>query len=161
MIEIKYLKDKPELIDKISDINYNLWNEFYSDGKDDEINNLEDYKNYVKNNYLNTDKIPIYLIALDDDRYIGSITITNDDFPDLPRDKKWLTELYVIPEYRNKGIGKLLIKKAKEVCNSLNFEGVYLSCLEELIFYYKKLGFHFIDKYIFSNKTYYIFYTTI
>lgn len=165
MFNIYLLKDKQQFIDKISEVNFNEWNDFYINGNDTEISSLEDYKNYVKENYLNTDKIPICLVATcivdNKEIFVGNVTISYEDFPDLPTNKIWLTELYVIPEYRNKGVGKLLIKSILDICKDLKIECIYLSCVEDLIFYYKNLGFNYIDRHYFESKTYYIFYKNI
>ena len=37
-----------------------------------------------------------------------------------------LNDLYVAEEYRNQGIGKLLLEKAKEHCRELNYKGLAL-----------------------------------
>lgn len=165
MFNIYFLKEKPHFIDKISEINYNEWNDFYINGNDIEITCLEDYKKYVKENYLQTNKIPLCLVATfiknNEEIYVGSVTITDDDFPDLPTNKVWLTELYVLPEYRNKGIGKLLVNSVLNICKQIEINYIYLSCLEDYVFYYKKIGFNYIDKHFFENKKYYIFYKKI
>ena len=158
MIEIFLLKDKPEFIDKISEVNFNTWIDFYQDNKYEDITNIDEYKEYLKEIYFNITKIPIMIVAVDDDKYVGNVSLINDDFPEIAKDRVWITELYVEPEYRNKGIAKLLIKKALDTAKNCDLQEVYLSCLENLVCYYEKLGFiRTGEEIFFANKKYYVF----
>ena len=66
--------------------------------------------------------------------------------------------IYIFPEYRNKGVGKLLIQAALDSAKDCKLKEVYLACFEDLIFYYKKLNFNYTGNQIFyANKKYYIF----
>ena len=158
MIEIFLLKDKPEFIDKISEVNFNTWIDFYQDNKYEDITNIDEYKEYLKEIYFNITKIPIMIVAVDDNKYVGNVSLINDDFPEIAKDRVWITELYVEPEYRNKGIAKLLIKKALDTAKNCKLQEVYLSCLENLVCYYEKLGFiRTGEEIFFANKKYYVF----
>ena len=158
MITIYLLQDKPEFIDKISEVNFNTWIEFYQNNKYEDITSVEEYKEYLEEIHTNTDKIPIVIVAIDGDKYVGSVSLLDDDFPEIVRDRVWITELYVEPEYRNKGVGKLLIQAALDSAKDCKLKEVYLACFEDLIFYYKKLNFNYTGNQIFyANKKYYIF----
>ena len=158
MITIYLLQDKPEFIDKISEVNFNTWIEFYQNNKYEDITSVEEYKEYLEEIHMNTDKIPIVIVAIDGDKYVGSVSLLDDDFPEIVRDRVWITELYVEPEYRNKGVGKLLIQAALDSAKDCKLKEVYLACFEDLIFYYKKLNFNYTGNQIFyANKKYYIF----
>jgi len=158
MITIYLLQDKPEFIDKISEVNFNTWIEFYQNNKYEDITSVEEYKEYLEEIHMNTNKIPIMIVAVDDDKYVGNVSLIDDDFPEIVRDRVWITELYVEPEYRNKGVGKLLIQAALDSAKDCKLKEVYLACFEDLIFYYKKLNFNYTGNQIFyANKKYYIF----
>ena len=158
MITIYLLKDKPEFIDKISEVNFNTWIDFYQDNKYEDITCVQEYKEDLIENYMNSNKIPIMIVAVDDDKYVGNVSLIDDDFPEIARDRVWITELYVLPEYRNKGIAKILIKKALDTAKNCELQEVYLSCLENLVCYYEKLGFiRTGEEIFFANKKYYVF----
>ena len=48
MISIHLLQDKPEFIDKISEVNFNTWIEFYQNNKYEDITSVEEYKEYLE-----------------------------------------------------------------------------------------------------------------
>ena len=163
-MEIFLLKDKPEFIDKISEVNFNTWIDFYQDNKYEDITNIEEYKEYLRDNCKLINKFPINIIMInetentEEDEYIGSVSLLDDDFPEIARDRVWITELYVLPEYRNKGVAKLLIQKALDTAKNCGLQEVYLSCLENLVCYYEKLGFiRTGEEIFFANKKYYVF----
>jgi GNAT superfamily N-acetyltransferase len=56
----------------------------------------------------------------------------------------WLTDLFVWPEYRNKGVSTLLINHVINISENINTE-LYLACEDTLLNYYKKYGFTIID----------------
>ena len=158
MITIHLLRDKPEFVDKVSEVNFNTWIDFYADNNYEHITCVQEYKEDLIENYMDSNKIPIMIVAVDDDKYVGNVSLIDDDFPEIARDRVWITELYVLPEYRNKGIAKLLIQKALDTARSCGLHEVYLSCLEDLVCYYKKLGFISTGEEIFfANKKYYVF----
>ena len=158
MITIHLLRDKPEFIDKVSEVNFNTWIDFYADNNYEHITCVQEYKEDLIENYMDSNKIPIMIVADADDKYVGNISLIDDDFPEIARDRVWITELYVLPEYRNKGVAKLLIQKALDTARSCGLQEVYLSCLEDLVCYYKKLDFISTGEEIFfANKKYYVF----
>lgn len=156
-INIYQLKDKEEFIQKIVEINFNTWYDFYENNCDD-ITNIDEYKEYLRDNYK-TNNFPINLVAINNNNdYIGSISLLDDDFPEIEKDKIWITELYVEEKYRNKGIGRLLINKALEIAREKELKEIYLSCLDNLFNYYLKIGFNYTGNLIFfNNKKYNIF----
>jgi len=165
MINIYLLKDKQEYINKIANINFNTWIDFYQDNAFEDITSVDEYVEYLKENCLNYDKLlfPIQLVAINKldnntEEYVGSVSLIDDDFPEISRDRIWITELYVDKKYRNNGNAKLLIKSALNFCKNINLKEVYLSCLKDLINYYTKLNFiNTGEKIFFTNKTYYIY----
>ena len=165
MINIYLLKDKQKYITKIADINFNTWIDFYQDNAFEDITSVDEYVEYLKENCLNYDKLlfPIQLVAINKldnntEEYVGSVSLIDDDFPKISKDRIWITELYVDKKYRNNGNAKLLIKSALDFCKNIGLKEVYLSCLSNLIEYYTKLNFINIEEQIiFNNKIYYVF----
>ena len=158
MISIHLLKHKQEYINRIADINFNTWNDFYQDKSYEDITNIEEYIDYLKENCYN-DKFPIQLVAVkhenNNEEYVGSVSLIDDDFPEISRDKIWITELYVDEKHRNNGIAKLLINAALDIAKEKDLKEIYLSCLDDLFNYYIKLGFDYTGINInFHNKKY-------
>ena len=55
--------------------------------------------------------------------------------------KAWLTDLFVLPDYRKQGIATRLIHAAKHYCHRHHIEAVYLWTERENIAFYEKRGF--------------------
>jgi len=84
----------------------------------------------------------IYFIAEENDCIIGGGGI----FPTegLPDDTSELVKMYLLPEMRGKGIGKLLIQSCLEFANQTGYKRVYLETMKELekaVKMYEKTGF--------------------
>jgi len=62
----------------------------------------------------------------------------------------WLSALYIMPEYREKGFAERLIEYVKEYARTLGFTAIYLfidvSDESKLAMYYKKLGWAYIGE---------------
>jgi putative acetyltransferase len=66
----------------------------------------------------------------------------------LPSDTAELVKLYLLPETRGKGIGKLLINKCLSFARQAGYSKVYLESMDELsgaVGLYERLGFSYLD----------------
>ena len=78
--------------------------------------NLEAAKEELE--YYKRKKYPIYLAEIDS-KIVGYLVCKVED------DIVWAESLYVLPEYRNRGIGTMLYSKAEELAKRLGQETVY------------------------------------
>ena len=88
----------------------------------------------------------MYWIAEEDERIIGGCGIYAT--PGLPEGCAELVKLYLLPECRGKGIGRMLMEKTFESAKGLGYKQVYLESMPELskaIGIYEKAGFSFIS----------------
>lgn len=88
-----------------------------------------------------------YFVAVASTKILGGGGI----FPTsgLPEDTCELVKMYLLPEARGKGIGKLLINKCIEAAQEFGFKNMYLETLPELkkaVKVYEKSGFTYLDK---------------
>lgn len=88
----------------------------------------------------------IYYVALQDDSILGGAGI----FPShgLPPDTCELVKMYLLPDSRGKGLGRLLIEKCLEFAQEAGYKKVYLETLPELkkaMYVYEKFGFKYLD----------------
>lgn len=88
-----------------------------------------------------------YFVALDGEKIIGGVGV----FPSegLPDDTVELVKMYLLPEYRGQGLGKLLIRKCIGQAKHLGYRFIYLESMPELktaVGVYQKLGFQLLDK---------------
>jgi putative acetyltransferase len=87
----------------------------------------------------------VYWIAEDGDRMIGGCGIYPT--PGLPEGYAELVKFYLLPEYRGKGIGRMLMEQNIESARNLGYNQLYLESMPELrkaIGMYEKAGFRFI-----------------
>ena len=85
----------------------------------------------------------IYFVALKENEIIGGAGIYPS--PGLPPDTCELVKMYLLPEARGKGVGKLLIEKCLEFAKAANYKRVYLETLPEL-----KKAMHIYEKFNFT-----------
>lgn len=88
----------------------------------------------------------IYYVAEQDGQLLGGAGI----FPSngLPAGTCELVKMYLTPEARGKGIGKLLIEKSLEFAREAGYKQVYLETMPELgkaVKVYEKFGFEYLD----------------
>lgn len=138
MMEVKYLCDYPEYADAVV---HWIYGEFAV--KDHEGIALAKVKAVFHHTHL--DSFPITLIAIVDDKCVGAISLFENDLKNQQVLSPWLASLYVVPEYRSRGIAKKLIDEVKAIAKKLGFEILYLRT-EEAAEYYKKLGWIFVAK---------------
>lgn len=90
-----------------------------------------------------------HTVVAHDKEWMGCVSLESEDLSTHGHLGPWLTSLYVKPKYRNRGIGKRLVRSVLK-------EGLYLWCYHELKGFYEKLGFKCIelfgDKYIMRYK---------
>src|ERR1700722_3080332 len=103
MITFDYLKHHPEHIITCAQWSFSEW------GYHTPERPLQDFIESRKK-YLNDDRLPLTLMAFDGTTPVGmcSLTESRGICPDLT---PWLAALYVVPKYRNRGIGKQLEEK--------------------------------------------------
>ncbi|MDP4183324.1 MAG: GNAT family N-acetyltransferase [Bacillota bacterium] len=90
--------------------------------------------------------LPITIVVVEDKTCIGAASLVVNDLK--PREyTPWLAGLYVDKEYRNKGIGKVLIKEIEAIAHRFGYDTLYLRT-EHASGYYRKIGWSFVEKLI-------------
>jgi len=66
----------------------------------------------------------------------------------LPDGVAELVKMYLRPEARGRGLGKLLINNTEEMAKKMGYNGLYLESMPELInalTMYEKMGYHYLE----------------
>jgi predicted N-acetyltransferase YhbS len=71
---------------------------------------------------------------------IGSISLVKDDLPGHPNLNPWLASLYVFPEFRGRGLGRLLVQQALDFLRQQKYPHAYLFT-EDQVPFFSKFGF--------------------
>ncbi|OGO84270.1 MAG: hypothetical protein A2Y24_07710 [Clostridiales bacterium GWE2_32_10] len=135
-MEIRNLRDVPHYLDDV--VNY-LWKEW------GEENNHIFYYRIVKNilKYEKND-IPQIYVATEGNTLLGTVSLLRSDLKSRQDLFPWFACLYVIEEYREKGIGKILESHAMQSSKNMGYNKIYL--ITDLIDYYEKMEWQFIGE---------------
>lgn len=157
-IAIDYLANCPELLDELARLAWKEWQEIYQQRKQ----TLEDsVKNYRER--MNTDRLPLTFVALAKDvsarrrsehasrvpsphvTLVGMVSLKFHDMDTRPDLDPWLGGLLVLPEWRNRGVGTMLMHRATEEARRLNVPRLYLwtHSAERL---YHRLGWQVVER---------------
>ncbi|MBN2402463.1 MAG: GNAT family N-acetyltransferase [Spirochaetes bacterium] len=94
-------------------------------------------------------KIPVTWIVIEDEIPVGMVSLKENDLWSRKDLNPWLASLFVLPEYRNRGLGYLLIRQVIEKAKSLKYNRLHLfteSDKYNLENYYIKSGWSFLEK---------------
>lgn len=99
---------------------------------------------------LNTDRLPLALVAVDQGEVIGTVSLKEYDMDTRMQYSPWLASLYVTRRSRNKGVGVRLIEAGISEARSMNIEHLYLYTREK-----RHVGFYAANGWTFVEDTSY------
>src|SRR5205823_3274486 len=139
-IVIDYLASCPELARELARLSWKEWQDVYQQREQ----TLEDsLKNYRER--MNTDRLPLTLVALHAGELVGMVSLKFHDMDTRPDLDPWLGGLLVLPEWRNRGVGTMLMRRATGEACRLDVPRLYLwtHSAEGL---YHKLGWQVVER---------------
>jgi len=97
--------------------------------------------------HLTHDRIPVTLVASLEHRPVGTVTLLDHDVgtEQWPERSPWLAALYVVPAYRQRGIGAVLVNAAAAKATALGVGTLYLATTGREEFY-ARLGWEITDR---------------
>jgi predicted N-acetyltransferase YhbS len=131
-MKFEYLADHLELASILADWHFAEWRALLPNWTREEAE--RDLRSHV-----NRLAIPTTFVSFEDNRLIGSASLLSSDLEGLERYSPWLASVFVIPEFRNRGIGKALVGRVLEEAKQLGFSLVYLWTSGQAE-YYRKMG---------------------
>jgi GNAT superfamily N-acetyltransferase len=139
-IRIDYLANRPELIDLLAKISWEEWRSIYEQRGETFQDALRKYRER-----LNIDCLPLALVAIAGDHLVGTVSLKHNDLDIRPEIDPWLGALFVTPEWRGRGVGSSLMRRAVEEAARLRIPRLFLwtSSAEGL---YRKLGWSAIER---------------
>ncbi|WP_121661507.1 GNAT family N-acetyltransferase [Metabacillus litoralis] len=136
-MNIDFLSKHP---DKVIEVSEMIFNEFVL--KTGSGMKFEDVVKYFSNTNYNT--LPITLIALENGKCLGTVSIFENDLKIRKIYKPWLASLYTKPEYRGRGVGQKLVSKSIDIVQQLGFNEIYLRT-EDASDYYITRGWTYLE----------------
>jgi predicted N-acetyltransferase YhbS len=82
--------------------------------------------------------IPLSLVALEDDKPIGTVNLVENDNDERQDLTPWLAALLVVPEARGRGVGTRLVRSLVKEAAALGIPRLYLGT--DMPEYYARLG---------------------
>lgn len=134
-VEIKYLIDAREHVQTLAKWICEEWNSY------DPTLTVERATQSLENR-LNKDRIPLVLIVLADNDLAGSLSLKESiRIPGYEDREVWLGNFIVAKNYRNRGIGSLLLKQIRHKAKELGFKKISLfTTVPEAVDWYLKKG---------------------
>ncbi len=128
-MKIFQLCDKPEMVKYIAEYCYKEW------GYKKSNNSIEKTIEQINKRVYNK-KPPITLVAIENDKYIGSVSLKIREMSIYPQKQYWFGDLFIVPEKRKMGIGSKLVKAIEELAISMGITelNLYTPDQEKLYF---------------------------
>jgi N-acetylglutamate synthase-like GNAT family acetyltransferase len=130
------LGDFFESIPKIAEWFYNEWCEIYDVDMQDSVRKRIE-------TWTSNDRIPTALVAVVANQVVGTVALKSSElnFPYSP----CLAGLYVVPQFRRKGIGAILVGAAEQKAATLEVSRLYLYTPRSQAFY-EGLGWSILEQ---------------
>jgi predicted N-acetyltransferase YhbS len=139
-ITIDYLANHPELAEELARFSWNEWPSIYEHRGQTFADALRKYQERT-----NVNSIPLALVAFAEQKLVGTVSLKDDDLEIRPEIKHWLGGLFVVPEWRGRGVASALMRQATEKARRLKVPRLFLwtSSAEGL---YLKLGWQPVER---------------
>jgi GNAT superfamily N-acetyltransferase len=80
----------------------------------------------------------VTFVALEKGQAVGTASLDFEDLPPQPDLTPWLASVYVLPEYRARGLGALLVQRVEDEAKDKGFEHIYLHTSDHADFYARR-----------------------
>jgi GNAT superfamily N-acetyltransferase len=131
MLQIENAADNPAALDQVGRWHWEAW------GSVDPKGSLETWTESLKAK-ANRDRIPLTLLAYEDTRLVGAVSVIEHDMPDrtdLAPLTPWIAGTYVAAADRGRGIGSALMQQAECEAARLGIKRLYLYTSAAVAFY--------------------------
>lgn len=158
MYKFTHLGNKPELCQQVANVTFKEWAQFYI--KLSGIKSPEQWMEILQSSYVTNDLFPSGYVVTDGDKLVGFVAAElNTAFKDDEKPRLWLSNLYVIEEYRNKGVAKKMVESLSNIVrDKYNIPAIYLWTNEPKMHdIYQKFGFIAMDTKLIEGYTFTIF----
>jgi predicted N-acetyltransferase YhbS len=137
-MQIDYLADHPEFGTLLAGWHYEEWRTLLPDWTlAQAVAGLQSHTGRCQ--------IPTTLVAVENGQPLGSASLLEDDLDGWEHLSPWVASVYVVPERRGQGIGKLLLARAVEDARVLGVPILYLFTAGQQA-YYERLGWVLLQR---------------
>jgi len=93
--------------------------------------------------WLTRDRIPTALVAVHEGRIIGTVALKEQEIEKVSW-TPWLAGVFVLPEFRKRGVGALLVQAAEKKAALIGVQRLYLYTPDGKT-YYRRLGWSVVE----------------
>jgi GNAT superfamily N-acetyltransferase len=86
----------------------------------------------------------VTFVAVENGQALGTASLDPEDLPPRSDLTPWLASVYVLPEFRARGLGAMLVEAIEKEAKATGFEQIYLHTLDRAMFYTKR-GWKVLD----------------
>lgn len=102
---------------------------------------------------LNRSQLPLALVALEDSRPVGTVSLKIREVEIRPELEHWLGALYVNSSDRGRGIGAMLVEAAEREADAHGIEDLYLyTRRQQTEGWYARLGWAVFERLIYQDR---------
>lgn len=131
-MEIDYLANHQESVPQIAGWFYEEWSNLYPNRTRDDFDNLVRAR-------ARKDKLPLALVAVESGMVVGTISLKMQDMNDRNAYVPWVAGLYVVKEWRSRGIGTKLVQAVEGKAREMGIRKLFLYTPKSERFY-SRLG---------------------
>lgn len=142
-MQIDYLKNHPEHIDRLASWHFAQWHELLPNWT------LADARIELAS-HRHGRHLPTTLIALADETLLGSVSLILEDHEELRQYSPWLASLYVDVSARGRGVGHALVDRLVAEARALGINPLYLYT-EDRVGWYQSMGWTLLHETEFRN----------
>jgi GNAT superfamily N-acetyltransferase len=106
----------------------------------------------------NPDKVTF--VAIENGQVVGTASLDTEDLPPRSDLSPWLASVYVLPEFRARGLGAKLIEAVEGEAKARGFENIYLHTTDRADFY-KKRAWQILDTVTYWQKDHIVMFKQI
>lgn len=131
---VQYLADRPDLLPEAAKLVFQAWPDDCREA------GCASWSEYAEK--LAASGLTLIATSVTDATLVGTCSVLRDDLPERRWLGPWLANLFVLPEHRGRGVGRLLVAAALERAPSVypDHATLYLWTDRALISYYKDMG---------------------
>lgn len=144
-MQIDFLKNRQDAIPLIAKWYFDEWAYLAPD------KTLADMQKDLEG-YLNLDKIPLMLVAIEDNKVVGTVQLKFREMKIYPNKEHWLGGVYVEKSSRGKHVAEFMIAKLLEIAETLGVELLHLQTLYLDGGLYRRLGWEPIGQVNYRNQ---------
>jgi N-acetylglutamate synthase-like GNAT family acetyltransferase len=138
MIRIDYLAGNESQIPILANWHYEQWAYLNPGVK------VEEYVSHLQK-HLGKLQVPTTFVAFSNEVLLGSASLVKYDMSTRMDISPWLASVFVAPDYRNKGVGSMLVKRVVEEAMALKVPALYLFTPDRETFY-ARMGWSVLER---------------